>query len=149
MFTKGFDWILIVQSYNGVYSFPKGKLEEGDTQISCAIREIKEETDYEILEESIDEGEYLMVTDWTVVQKLFIVKNVPEDFKFWPNSMGEIKTIDWFSIDELIYKVSFSDRKKFLYIQPFLYMICQLVSEYSRPFPITTWRELYLWKELD
>ena len=42
--TKKLDKVLLVESYDyRDWSFPKGKLDEGETEIECAIREIKEE----------------------------------------------------------------------------------------------------------
>ena len=36
--------VLIVKSLNGVYGFPKGHIEENETDVECAIRETFEET---------------------------------------------------------------------------------------------------------
>ena len=39
---------LIIQSKNGDVGFPKGHVEEGETEILTAIRELKEETNVEV-----------------------------------------------------------------------------------------------------
>ena len=40
--------VLIVKSLNGVYGFPKGHIEENETDVECAIRETFEETGIEV-----------------------------------------------------------------------------------------------------
>ena len=39
---------LLVEEKSGCLSFPKGHMEEGETEIETALREIKEETDLEV-----------------------------------------------------------------------------------------------------
>lgn len=39
---------LIMQSTNGDFGFPKGHMEQGETEIETAIRELKEETNVEV-----------------------------------------------------------------------------------------------------
>ena len=39
---------LLVHQNNGHYSFPKGHVEENETEIETAIREIKEETNLDV-----------------------------------------------------------------------------------------------------
>ncbi len=41
---KGQTYVLLVQSYNGKWGPPKGKIENGETALHCAIRETYEET---------------------------------------------------------------------------------------------------------
>ena len=40
----GFEIALIYRSTHGDWSFPKGKLEPGETELFCARREVEEET---------------------------------------------------------------------------------------------------------
>lgn len=41
------DKIVLVKSYNGkTWSFPKGKINQGEEPVECAIREVMEETGY-------------------------------------------------------------------------------------------------------
>lgn len=51
--------VLLVMNYNlTVYSFPKGKVNKGETGIDCAKREVWEEVGYDI-SKKISEKEYL------------------------------------------------------------------------------------------
>lgn len=44
------DELLIIKDLKGVWHFPGGKKEIGETDIECAIREAKEEVNLDILE---------------------------------------------------------------------------------------------------
>jgi len=41
---NGIRYYVLVMEANGSYGFPKGHINEGETDIECALREIKEET---------------------------------------------------------------------------------------------------------
>ena len=40
--------ILVIQQAEGHWGFPKGHVEAGETEVQTAIREIKEETNYDV-----------------------------------------------------------------------------------------------------
>ena len=40
--------VLIIEQFQGFYSFPKGHVEKGETEQETAIREVKEETNIDI-----------------------------------------------------------------------------------------------------
>ena len=40
--------VLIIEQFQGFFSFPKGHVEEGETEQETAIREVKEETNIDI-----------------------------------------------------------------------------------------------------
>lgn len=42
------NYYLIIKSLNGDVGFPKGHMEEGETEVETAIRELKEETNVEV-----------------------------------------------------------------------------------------------------
>ncbi len=47
--------------WNNTYSFPKGHIEENESQIDAAIRELKEETSIEITEDRITDKEPIVI----------------------------------------------------------------------------------------
>ena len=47
------DKILVIQQVKGHWGFPKGHVEEGETEVQTAVREIKEETNLDV---QIDES---------------------------------------------------------------------------------------------
>lgn len=94
---------LLVQSFfaKNSWSFPKGKVNENEDPVKCAIREVYEETGFDcghlIDENAFIEGQ----TSNYQYTRLYIVKNVPADTKFAPRTRNEIKDCSWFTIDEL------------------------------------------------
>lgn len=94
---------LLVQSFfaKNSWSFPKGKVNENEDPVKCAIREVYEETGFDcghlINENDFIEGQ----TSNYQYTRLYIVKNVPVDTKFAPRTRNEIKDCSWFTIDEL------------------------------------------------
>lgn len=44
--------VLLIQSIEGIYGFPKGHMEENETERQTAIREVKEETNIDIVIDS-------------------------------------------------------------------------------------------------
>lgn len=94
---------LLVQSFfaKNSWSFPKGKINQDEDPVKCAVREVYEETGYDcghlINEHAFIEGQ----TSNYQYTRLYIVKNVPIDTKFCPRTRNEIKDCSWFRIDEL------------------------------------------------
>lgn len=94
---------LLVQSFfaKNSWSFPKGKVNENEDPVKCAIREVYEETGF-------DSSHLISANDFIEGQtsnyqytRLYIVKNVPIDTKFCPRTRNEIKDCSWFSVDLL------------------------------------------------
>lgn len=94
---------LLVQSFfaKNSWSFPKGKVNENEDPVKCAIREVYEETGF-------DCGHLINPNDYVEGQtsnyqytRLYIVKNVPIETKFCPRTRNEIKDCSWFVIDLL------------------------------------------------
>ena len=48
------DKILVIQQKEGHWGFPKGHVEEGETEVETAIREIKEETNLDVNEDDLE-----------------------------------------------------------------------------------------------
>lgn len=94
---------LLVQSFfaKNSWSFPKGKVNENEDPVKCAIREVYEETGFDcshlINPNDFVEGQ----TSNYQYTRLYIVKNVPADTKFAPRTRNEIKDCCWFVLDQL------------------------------------------------
>nr|CAD7439151.1 unnamed protein product [Timema bartmani] len=94
--------VLLVQSYwsRSSWGFPKGKVNEEEDPSHCAVREVLEETGFDI-NKLIDHNEFIesVINEQTV--RLYIVSGVQSDTKFEPRTRNEIKSVEWFSVADL------------------------------------------------
>ena len=95
------NYVLLVQGFYGKsWGFPKGKINEDEPFVTCATREVKEETGYDCSKQ-ITEESYLERNIHEASVRLYIVKDVDKEFEFKPIARNEIKDIQWFDISEL------------------------------------------------
>jgi len=105
--------VLVIQQAAGHWGFPKGHVEEGETEIETAIREIKEETnlDVEINEKFRYVETYSPKEDVEKDVVFFIAKKVGGDIKA---QEAEVQKIQWFSVEEAMEKLTFESAKNVL-----------------------------------
>uniref|UniRef100_A0AAQ4PET8 m7GpppN-mRNA hydrolase n=1 Tax=Gasterosteus aculeatus aculeatus TaxID=481459 RepID=A0AAQ4PET8_GASAC len=93
---------LLVQGYlaKSGWGFPKGKVNEDEAPHDCAVREVLEETGFDI-KNRISKDRYIeqKITDQLV--RLYIIPGVSKDTKFNPKTRKEIRNIEWFPIEKL------------------------------------------------
>ena len=93
---------LLVQGYlaKSGWGFPKGKVNEDEAPHDCAVREVLEETGFDI-KNRICKDRYIeqKITDQVV--RLYIIPGVSKDTKFNPKTRKEIRNIEWFPIEKL------------------------------------------------
>lgn len=94
--------VLLVQSYfaKSSWGFPKGKVNEEEDPAHCAIREVLEETGFDITN-YISPDEWLESTINDQLVRLYIIKNIPMQTKFQPKTRFEIKACEWFPVSDL------------------------------------------------
>lgn len=94
--------VLLVQGYlaKSGWGFPKGKVNEDEAPHDCAVREVMEETGFDI-KNRICKDVYIeqKITDQLV--RLYIIPGVSKDTKFYPKTRKEIRNIEWFPIEKL------------------------------------------------
>lgn len=94
--------VLLVQGYlaKSGWGFPKGKVNEDEAPHDCAVREVLEETGFDI-KNRICKDKFIeqKITDQLV--RLYIIPGVSKDTKFIPKTRKEIRNIEWFSIEKL------------------------------------------------
>lgn len=93
---------LLVQGFfvKASWGFPKGKVNQDERPVDCAIREVLEETGFDI-RDLIDENRFLENRFNDQISRLYIVPGVPQDTPFQAKTRQEIKDFNWFRVDYL------------------------------------------------
>jgi ADP-ribose pyrophosphatase YjhB (NUDIX family) len=87
-----------------VWGFPRGKVNQGESEVDCAVREVYEEIGYDC-SELIDEDRYvhLKLKKGKPVT-LYIVAGVPSNTKFKPVARKEVSEVRWFKVEHIFKK---------------------------------------------
>lgn len=88
------------------WSFPRGKINKDEKDLTCAIREVYEETGFDIraaglVPQDEDQAKYIDVTMREQHMRLFVFRNVPLDTHFEPRTRKEISKIEWYNLRDL------------------------------------------------
>lgn len=107
------DKILVIQQAAGHWGFPKGHVEEGETEVETAIREIKEETnvDVEINENFRYVETYSPKEDVEKDVVFFVAKKVGGENIAQEE---EVQNIVWVSCEEAMDLLTFESSKNVL-----------------------------------
>ena len=105
--------VLLVQHNAGHWDFPKGHMEENETEIETAIREVKEETNLDVLlqENKRYVSEYYPKED-TFKQVIFFLATCIN--KEVIKQEEEIQNIEWLSFEDAIDRITHSNSKNIL-----------------------------------
>lgn len=104
------DKVLLIKQGNGDWGFPKGHMIDGESEFETAIREVKEETNIDIL---IDEN-YRYVISYMVNENtmkdvvFFIAKKLS---KVLIPQESEIDKLEWLDMNDALNKISHEDVK--------------------------------------
>lgn len=102
--------VLLVKQTKGHWGFPKGHVEDNETEVETAIREVKEETniDVEIEENKRYTMEY--VTDKGKMKEVvyFIAKKIGGEIKA---QECEINVIEWLTFKEALETITYDNTK--------------------------------------
>lgn len=96
------EHVLLVQGYlaKSGWGFPKGKVNEDEAPHDCAVREVLEETSFDI-KDRISKDVYIEHKITDQLARLYIIPGVSRDTKFNPKTRKEIRNIEWFPIEQL------------------------------------------------
>ncbi|CAK9136117.1 unnamed protein product [Ilex paraguariensis] len=96
-----YDRCLLVKGWKGTsWSFPRGKKNKDEEDHECAIREVLEETGFDV-SKLLDKEEYIKMIFGQQRARLYIVAGVKDDTAFAPLTKKEISEIAWQRLDDL------------------------------------------------
>ncbi|KAI1797905.1 DCP2-domain-containing protein [Ganoderma leucocontextum] len=122
MLNNTWDKVVLVKGWKSSagWGFPKGKINEQEPKHRCAIREVLEETGYDLEDQLVPENVLQMSIKEQSIS-LYIVPGVPEDFPFKTKTRKEISKIAWFRLCDLpTWKRNRPAPGKFYLISPFI-----------------------------
>lgn len=107
LLNEAMDSVLLVRGWHksSAWMFPRGKINQGEDDLDCAVREVYEETGFNAMEAGlIPEDRGLRHFEMSIKDqhvKLFVIPNVPMDTHFEPRTRKEIGKIQWYKLAEL------------------------------------------------
>ena len=104
---------LLVHDTNNNWGFPKGHVEAGETEIETAKREVKEETNIDVV---IDPNKRFVdeyITDKGVAKKVvfFLAQKIGGEEQMQEE---EVKTMGWFPLEEAFNVITYENTKEIL-----------------------------------
>ena len=105
--------VLLVHHNKGHWDFPKGHIEEGETEVETAIREVKEETniDVEVNEKYKYTVHYSPKENVMKEVVFFLAKNISDEKNAQLEEVDEVK---WFKIDDAVAQITYNTSKEVL-----------------------------------
>ncbi|CAK7223300.1 mRNA-decapping enzyme subunit 2 [Sporothrix bragantina] len=107
LLNEAMDMALLVKGWKkgANWSFPKGKINMDEDDLDCAVREVDEETGFDIRAAGLvpppKDVKYIETTFRDQQIRLYVFRNVPMDTHFEPKTRKEIGGIQWYKIDDL------------------------------------------------
>ncbi len=107
MLNEEMDEVVLVKGWKkgANWSFPRGKINKDEDDLDCAVREVYEETGFDIraagLVKPAKEMKYIEVTMREQHMRLYVFRGVPMDTYFEPRTRKEISKIEWYKLSDL------------------------------------------------
>lgn len=107
------DKVLLIKHNEGHWDLPKGHIEEGETEVQTAIREVKEETNVDV---EVDEN-YRYTTGYSPMEGVwkevvYFIATKKSD-NLIPQE-EEVQIVKWFELNEAIKKITFDNTRNIL-----------------------------------
>jgi polyA polymerase len=113
VFNNKIKKFLIVKMFNGNWGFPKGHIEECETEVETAIREVFEETGIKINIVSDKKYEIKYVPNETTIKKVTFFIGITENEKVTVDEQ-EIEAYKWCSYEEALKTITYRLQKEVL-----------------------------------
>lgn len=104
LLTADLSKVLLITGFRSQnnWGFPKGKINQGEDEFACGLREVYEEVGYNASGLNSDPNDFIVhSTKSGKYIKLFIIPGVPEDYPFAPRVVKEIGEIKWWKLTDL------------------------------------------------
>lgn len=107
MLNHDMDHVVLVKGWkkSANWSFPRGKINKDEPDLECAIREVYEETGFDLKDANLagkhEDMKYIDVTMREQQMRLYIFRGVSMDTNFEPRTRKEISKIQWYKLSEL------------------------------------------------
>ncbi|UQC77980.1 uncharacterized protein CLUP02_03453 [Colletotrichum lupini] len=108
MLNEAMDSTILVKGWKkgANWSFPRGKINKDEDDLECAVREVYEETGYDLhaaglVPKNREDVKYIEVTMREQQLRLYVFRDVPMDTHFEPRTRKEISKIQWYKLSEL------------------------------------------------
>ncbi|MCJ1281566.1 mRNA-decapping enzyme subunit 2 [Xylographa opegraphella] len=107
MLNEAMDEVVLVKGWkkNANWSFPRGKINKDEKDLHCAIREVYEETGFDVQSAKLvpdkQDVKYIEVTMREQHMRLYVFRGIPMDTDFEPRTRKEISKIQWYKLSEL------------------------------------------------
>lgn len=107
MLNDEMDQVVLVKGWKkgANWSFPRGKINKDEDDLDCAVREVYEETGFDIkaagLVKEPQDMKYIEVTMREQHMRLYVFRGVPLDTYFEPRTRKEISKIEWYKLNDL------------------------------------------------
>ena len=105
--------ILLVKQTKGFWSFPKGHMESGETELQTAIREVKEETNIDVIPDENKRyvEEYMMENGNKKQVVYFVARKTSADVKAQESEIADIK---WLNFKDAYQTISYDYMKELI-----------------------------------
>ncbi|XVF75544.1 hypothetical protein PTKIN_Ptkin13bG0195900 [Pterospermum kingtungense] len=135
-----YERCILVKGWKGTsWSFPRGKKNKDEEDHACAIREVLEETGFDV-SGLLNKDEYIEVRFGQQRVRLYIVSGVKDDTAFAPLTKKEISEIAWHRLDDLqpatneVISRGITGLKLYM-VAPFLASLKSWISKHPPPIP--------------
>lgn len=147
LLNEDMDEVVLVKGWKkgANWSFPRGKINKGEKDLDCAMREVYEETGFDIKEAGLVKDEkdvkFIEITMREQHMRLYVFRGVPRTFHFEPRTRKEISRIEWYKLTDLptLKKSKQVDQgfavanaNKFYMVAPFLHPLKKWIAQQKK-----------------
>lgn len=146
MLNHEMDSVVLVKGWKKTanWSFPRGKISKDEDDLDCAIREVYEETGFDIRAAGLvprpENTKFIDIPMREQHYRLYVFRDVPMDTYFEPKTRKEISKIQWYRLSDLpafrkklnpttnVHEMA-KNANKFYMVAPFLVPLKKWINE--------------------